>query len=66
MGLTIDNTLYHQPEGPGSEAIAIGFRQLGFKDDHELNTAEWIIYDALFAYCKRMIEIGKPTGGFTH
>jgi hypothetical protein len=24
---------------------------LGFKDDHELNSAEWIVYDALYAYC---------------
>ena len=63
-GADTDNTLYHQPEGPGLEAIAIGFRNLGFKDDHELNTAESIVYDALYAYCKRMIEIGKPGGGF--
>jgi hypothetical protein len=26
-----DNTLYRQPEGPGLEAIAEGFRHLGFK-----------------------------------
>lgn len=63
-GADTDNTLYNQPEGPGLEAIAIGFRNLGFKDDQELNAAEWIVYNALYAYCKRMIEIGKPNGGF--
>src|SRR6266478_6302522 len=41
-----DNTLYHQPEGPGLEAVAEGFRHLGFKDDHAQNAAEWIVYDA--------------------
>jgi glutathione S-transferase len=46
-GADTDNTLYHQPEGPGLEAIAEGFRHLGYKDDHALNAAEWIVYDAL-------------------
>jgi len=31
------------------KAIAEGFRGLGYKDDHELNAAEWIVYDALYA-----------------
>jgi hypothetical protein len=30
-GADTDNTLYHQPEGPGLEAIAEGFRHLGYK-----------------------------------
>ena len=34
-----DNALYAQPEGPGLEAIAEGFRYLGHKDDHALNAA---------------------------
>ena len=33
-GADTDNTLYQQPEGPGLEAIAEGFRHLGYKDDH--------------------------------
>src|SRR5438270_7408194 len=33
-GADTDNTLYHQPEGAGLEAVAEGFRQLGFKADH--------------------------------
>jgi len=51
-GADTDNTLYNQPEGPGLKAIAEGFRHLGYKDDHEINAAEWIIYDALYACCR--------------
>ena len=51
-GADTDNTLWHQAESAGLRAIAEGFRHLGFRDDHEVNAAEWIIYDALYAYCK--------------
>jgi hypothetical protein len=63
-GADTDNTLWQQPEGAGLEAIAEGFRQLGYKDDHELNAAEWVVYDALYAYCQEMIRQGKPDGMF--
>ncbi len=63
-GADTDNTLYNQPEGPGIEAIAEGFRHLGLRDDHEINRAEWIVYDALYAYCEEMIKQGKPQGAF--
>jgi hypothetical protein len=63
-GADTDNTLYSQPEGPGLNAIAEGFRHLGFKDDHEINAAEWIVYDALYAYCQEMIRRGKSDGAF--
>jgi hypothetical protein len=63
-GADTDNTLYHQPEGAGLEAVAEGFRHLGFKDDHALNAAEWIVYDALYAYCREMVRQGKPNGAF--
>jgi hypothetical protein len=63
-GADTDNSLYHQPEGPGLNAIAEGFRHLGFRDDHEINAAEWIVYDALYAYCQEMIRRGKPEGTF--
>jgi hypothetical protein len=63
-GADTDNTLYHQPEGPGLEAIAEGFRHLGYKDDHAVNAAEWIVYDALYAYCREMVRRGKPNGQF--
>ena len=63
-GADTDNTLYSQPEGPGLNAIAEGFRHLGFRDDQEINAAESIVYDALYAYCQEMIRRGKPGGAF--
>jgi hypothetical protein len=63
-GADTDNSLHNQQEGPGLNAIAEGFRHLGFKDDHAINTAEWIVYDALYAYCKEMIAKGKPHGAY--
>jgi len=55
-GADTDNSLWNQPESAGLKAIATGFRYLGFKGDHELNAAEWIVYDALYAYCQRMTQ----------
>jgi len=53
-GADTDNSLWNQPESPGLKSVAEGFRHLGFKDDHEINAAEWIVYDALFAYCQQV------------
>lgn len=55
-GADTDNSLYHQPEGPGLKAIAVGFSLLGFKDDHEILERESVVYDALYAYCKQTIS----------
>ncbi|GIK43819.1 MAG: hypothetical protein BroJett011_76520 [Chloroflexota bacterium] len=63
-GADTDNVLWQQPEGPGLEAVAEGFRHLGYPDDHAINTAEWIVYEALYAYCQEMIRQGKPNGAF--
>jgi len=63
-GADTDNSLWNQPESAGLNAIAEGFRHLGFEDDHDLNRAEWIVYDALFAYCRRMVQERKPEGAF--
>lgn len=63
-GADTDNSLWNQPEAAGLNAVAEGFRHLGYKDDHEINAAEWIVYDALYAYCKEMIARGKPNGQF--
>jgi hypothetical protein len=63
-GADTDNSLHGQPEGSGLSAIAEGFRHLGLANDHEINKAEWIVYDALYAYCKEMIARGKPHGSF--
>ena len=63
-GADTDNSLWNQPESAGLKAVAEGFRHLGFKDDHDLNAAEWIVYDALYAYCRRMVQEQKPEGAF--
>lgn len=63
-GADTDNALWNQPESAGLNAVAEGFRHLGFKDDHELNAAEWIVYDALYAYCQEMVRRGKSDGAF--
>ncbi|MFI5370673.1 MAG: chromate resistance protein ChrB domain-containing protein [Candidatus Eisenbacteria bacterium] len=63
-GADTDNTLWHQAESAGLKAIAMGFGRLGFEDDHALNAAEWIVYDALYAYCREMVRQGKETGAF--
>src|SRR2546423_7434859 len=63
-GADTDNTLWNQPESWGLEAIAEGFRHLGFKDDHEQIAAETIVYEALYAYCQEMVRQGKPNGDF--
>jgi hypothetical protein len=60
-----DNALWNQPEAAGLNAVAEGFRHLGFTDDHQINAAEWIVYDALYAYCQEMIRRGKPDGAFS-
>ena len=54
-GADTDNSLWNQPESAGLKAIAEGFGNLGFENDDEINRAEWIVYDALYAYCQRRV-----------
>ena len=63
-GADTDNSLWHQRESAGLNALAEGFRHLGYKDDHEVNAAEWIVYEALYAYCQEMARRGKMQGAF--
>ena len=63
-GADTDNSLWNQPEAAGLNAIAEGFRHLGFKNDLEVIAAESIVYDALYAYCQEMMRRGKPDGQF--
>jgi hypothetical protein len=63
-GADTDNSLWNQPEAAGLNAIAEGFRHLGFKNDLEVIVAESIVYDALYAYCQEMVRRGKPDGQF--
>lgn len=43
------------PESRGLEAIAEGFR-LAYADDQELLEREMPVYDALYAYCRAMVQ----------
>jgi len=61
-GADTDNSLWNQPESAGLKAVAEGFRGLGYKDDHALNAAQWIVYDALYAYCARSVAQGRREG----
>ena len=63
-GADTDNTLWNQPESAGLQAIAEGFRHLGYPDDHAINAAEWIVYDALYAYCREMVRLDRRNGAF--
>jgi hypothetical protein len=44
----------------GLNAIAEGFRHLGYKDDREVNPTERTVYNALYAYCQERVRQGKP------
>ena len=61
-GADTDNSLWNQPEAAGLNAVAEGFRHLGYKNDLEVVAAESIVYDALYAYCQEMVRRGKPDG----
>jgi hypothetical protein len=63
-GADTDNSLWNQPEAAGLNAIAEGFRHLGYRDDPEMIAAEAVVYDALYAYCQEMVRRGKPDGAF--
>ena len=58
-GADVKQDLYGRPEAPGLEAIAKGFRHLGLKDDHEVLAKEFIVYDALYAYCRQKVQEEK-------
>ena len=55
-GADVEDDLYGRPEAQGLKAIAEGFRHLGFKDDHEILAAEWVVYDALYEYCRKLVQ----------
>jgi hypothetical protein len=63
-GADTDNSLWKQPESAGLNAIAEGFRHRGYKTDHEILAAEFVVYDALYAYCQEMVRRGKPDGQY--
>ena len=58
-GADTDDSLWQQSEAAGLRAVAEGFRHLGFSNDHEINAAEWVVYDALYAYCRELVKRGQ-------
>jgi hypothetical protein len=58
-GADVANDLYGRPEAAGLKAIAEGFGSLGLPDDHAINAAEWIVYDALYQYCRQISQASK-------
>jgi len=54
-GADVARDLYGRPEAPGLKAIAEGFRNLGLRDDHEILLRAFILYDALYAYCRQKV-----------
>jgi hypothetical protein len=55
-GADVSKDLYGQPEAPGLKAIAAGFQQMGLRDDHEILSLEFPVYDALYVYCQREVN----------
>lgn len=58
-GADVAEDLYGRPEAPGLKAIAEGFRHLGLPDDHEILAREFVVYDALYAYCRQVTAAGR-------
>jgi hypothetical protein len=54
-GAGVAQDLYERPKAPGLKVIAEGFRHLGLKDDHEILKHQFIVYDALYAYCRQNV-----------
>jgi hypothetical protein len=52
----------HTPESRGLKAVAEGF-QLLLSDDHEILDREFVVYDALYAWCRSRVpaSAGTPT-----
>lgn len=54
-GADVMDDLYLRPEAPGLKAISTGFALIGL-DDHDILEREFIVYDALFAYCRNVVS----------
>ena len=54
-GADVSPDLYGEPEAFGLKAVAEGFRHLGLKNDHEILERQFIVYDALYEYCRRRL-----------
>lgn len=54
-GADVSQDLYGRTEAPGLKAIAEGFRYLCLKNDYEILAKEFVVYDALYAYCRQIV-----------
>ena len=54
-GADVTQDIYGRPEAAGLKAMAEGFQHLGLKDDHDILAKEFIVYDALYAYCQQAV-----------
>ena len=52
--------IHHVPEGAGLKAVAIGFATMFGHDDHENNARQWVVYDALYEYCRKITAEEQP------
>jgi len=57
-GADVSNDLYGSPEAPGLLAVALGFSLLGLSD-YEILQREFVVYDALHAYCNNRVATAK-------
>jgi hypothetical protein len=64
-GADVAEDLYGRPEAAGLKAVATGFQHLGLRDDHDILAREFIVYDALYAYCRQQVKEapGRPAPG---
>ncbi len=54
-GADVGEDLSRRPESAGLKAVAEGFGLLGLKNDHEILSREFVVYDSLYAYCQRKV-----------
>jgi len=54
-GADIKEDLSRTPESAGLKALAEGFTLMGLKNDHEILSREFVVYDALYAYCQMKV-----------
>jgi len=57
-GADVEQDIHCVPQAAGLKAVAEGFGLL-FPDDHEKLEREFVVYDALYAWCKAQIEKGS-------
>lgn len=62
----VPGELSGRPESAGLRAIIEGFRHLGGRDDPDTVAHETVLYDALYAYCRRAVIAPAGKGWGVH